>query len=76
MDLPGVYTPTNLTILILSLMSGVWSKYFTNLFSAEQELTRLFENKKEDIWNVAKKQQEHYQSEHKQKPKEESESNE
>lgn len=49
----------------------VWNKqyrcyygFFPNLFSAEQELQRLFENDEKDIFSVAKKQQKYYTQQH------------
>lgn len=38
--------------------------FFPNLFSAEQELQRLFENEEKDIFSVAKKQQKYYKQQH------------
>lgn len=38
--------------------------FFPNLFSAEQELQRLFKNDEDDIFSVAKKQQKYYQEQH------------
>ena len=43
---------------------GIIYGFFSNLYYAELELQRLFENKEEDIWSVAKKQQKYYQLQH------------
>ena len=38
--------------------------FFSNLYSAEQELQHLFENSEGNLWGVAKKQQKYYQVQH------------
>lgn len=38
--------------------------FFSNLYSAEMELRRLFKNDEEELWDVARKQQEYYQLQH------------
>jgi hypothetical protein len=38
--------------------------FFSNLYSAEMELRRLFKNDEEELWDVARKQQKYYQLQH------------
>jgi len=51
-------------VYVRSKKHNCYYGFFSNLFSAEQELQRLFKNDEEDIFSVAKKQQKYYQEQH------------